>query len=149
MRAQQMALVGLAALLAAPGVWADDQDTAKKIIKNGLVGAGVGAVSAAASGGKAGKGALIGAGTSVVGGAVVDLLTGGSQPQEPPPQTYPQPQPTYGAYPAPAAAYPAPAAAYPAGGGGASDYQTGYQKGYQEGFQQGFQQGLQQGRSGR
>ncbi len=149
MRIQRQVVVGLAVLMITPRLWADDQDAAKKIIKNGLIGAGVGAVAAAASGGKAGKGALIGAGTSVVGGAVVDLLTGGQQPQEPPAQAYPQPPPTYtpNAYPAPAAAYPAPTAAYPAGGSG--DYQTGYQKGYQEGFQQGFQQGLQQGRSGR
>ena len=134
----------LAASAVGPRVWAaDDSETAKKILKNGLLGAGVGAVSASASGGKAGKGALIGAGTNVVGGAVVDLLTGGGQPQEAPVQAYPQPAPTYPvAYPQqPQAAYPAPA---PSG-----DYNTGYQKGYQDGFQQGYQQGVQQGRSGR
>lgn len=139
----QRILVALVMTLAmcGPRGWADEE-TAKKILKEGLLGAGVGAVSAGASGGKAGKGALIGAGTSVVGGAVVDLLTGGGKPAEPTPQSYPQPAPTYtpGAYPQPVA-YPA----APVGG----DYQTGYQKGYQEGFQQGFQQGVQQGRSGR
>ena len=99
-------------------------------------------MSSATSGGKAGKGALIGAGANVVGGAVVDLLTGSGRPSEPPPSAYPQPPPTYtpGAYPQPVAAYPS----IPTG----NDYQTGYQKGYQEGFQQGFQQGLQQRRTG-
>ena len=128
-------MIVAALALTAPRGWADDE-AAKKILKEGLVGAGVGAVSAQASGGKAGKGELIGAGTNVVGNAVVDLLTGGSQPSEPAAPAYPQPAPTYtpGAYP------PAPTV---------SDYQTGYQKGYQEGFQQGFQQGLQQGRSGK
>ena len=140
MRQTYVTIVAVLAFMT-PRVWADDE-TAKKILKDGLVGAGVGAVSSAASGGKAGKGALIGAGANVVGGAVVDLLTGGGRPSEPPPSAYPQPPPTYtpGAYPQPVATYPS----IPTG----NDYQTGYQKGYQEGFQQGFQQGLQQGRSG-
>ena len=43
------------------------EDTNKKILKQGLLGAGVGAISAEASGGKAGTGALIGAGTNVIG----------------------------------------------------------------------------------
>ena len=65
------------------------EDPNKKIMKNALLGAGVGAISASASGGKAGKGALIGAGTNVIGGALLDSLMGsGSQPQ-------PQPQPVY------------------------------------------------------
>lgn len=62
------------------------EDPNKKIIKQGLLGAGVGAISAGASGGKAGQGALIGAGTNVIGGALLDTLTGPSQPQ---------PQPVY------------------------------------------------------
>ncbi len=57
------------------------EDPNKKILKQGLLGAGVGAISASASGGKAGKGALIGAGTNVIGGALLDTLTGPSQPQ--------------------------------------------------------------------
>ena len=130
------------AALVVPRGWADEE-TAKKILKDGLLGAGVGAVSSAASGGKAGKGALIGAGTNVVGGAVIDLLTGsGSRPSEPAPPSYPQPQPTY--TPPAQPVYAQPVAAYPPAPSG-SDYQSGYQKGYQEGFQQGFQQG----RSGR
>jgi hypothetical protein len=64
------------------------EDPNKKIVKNALLGAGVGAISASASGGKAGKGALIGAGTNVIGSALLDSFMGGSQPQ-------PQPQPVY------------------------------------------------------
>lgn len=56
----------------------------QKIIKQGLLGAGVGAISASASGGKAGKGALIGAGTNVIGGALLDTLMTPSQPQQQP-----------------------------------------------------------------
>ena len=52
-----------------------------KVLKQGLVGAGVGAISAGASGGNAGKGALIGAGTSVIGNALLDTIT------QPPAQT--------------------------------------------------------------
>ncbi len=70
------------------------EDPNKKIIKSGLLGAGVGAISASASGGDAGKGALIGAGTNVIGGALFDsLLGGGSQPQQQP--VYVQQQPVY------------------------------------------------------
>ena len=63
-------------------------DYNKRIIKQGLLGAGVGAISAGASGGKAGQGALIGAGTNIIGGALFDMLT---TPQA-------QQQPQYAAY---------------------------------------------------
>lgn len=46
----------------------------RRIIREGLLGAGVGAISAEASGGKAGTGALIGAGTNIIGGALFDTL---------------------------------------------------------------------------
>ncbi len=68
-----------------------NEDPNKKIIKQGLLGAGTGAIAAGASGGNAGKGALIGAGTNVIGGALLDTLTTPSQPQ---PQ-YVQQQPQY------------------------------------------------------
>lgn len=53
----------------------------QKVLKQGLLGAGVGAISAGASGGSAGKGALIGAGTNVIGGALLDAITTPSQPR--------------------------------------------------------------------
>ncbi|HTL70321.1 MAG TPA: hypothetical protein VL404_03420 [Candidatus Eisenbacteria bacterium] len=65
--------------------YASYEDPNKKLLKNGLLGAGVGAISAEASGGKAGTGALIGAGTNVIGSALSDYLfsapsAGASQP---------------------------------------------------------------------
>lgn len=53
------------------------------VIKRGLVGAGVGAIAAGSSGGKAGKGALVGAGASILGGFLMDAL---SQPRQQPQQ---------------------------------------------------------------
>ncbi len=79
----------------APAYYPPQEDPNKKIIKQGLLGAGVGAISASASGGKAGKGALIGAGTNVIGGALLDSLMGGGQQQQQQPvyvQQYPQQQ---------------------------------------------------------
>jgi hypothetical protein len=61
--------------------YSGNEDPNKKILKQGLLGAGVGAISAEASGGKAGTGALVGAGTNVIGGALLDTLTGPSQSQ--------------------------------------------------------------------
>ncbi|MEI8345549.1 MAG: hypothetical protein WCG06_05700, partial [Candidatus Omnitrophota bacterium] len=73
--------------------YSGNEDPNKKIIKQGLLGAGVGAISAGASGGNAGTGALIGAGTNVVGGALLDTLT--EQPKSQPVQQvqYVQAQP--------------------------------------------------------
>jgi hypothetical protein len=69
------------------------ENASNKILKQGLLGAGVGAISASASGGKAGKGALIGAGTNVIGGALLDsMFSGGSQQQQPQPVYVQQPQ---------------------------------------------------------
>lgn len=65
----------------------DDQN--KKILKQAVVGAGTGAIVAKTADGSAGKGALIGAGTNVIGTAVLDTLTGSSSSQ---PQRQPQQQ---------------------------------------------------------
>ena len=71
----------------------------QKVLKQGLLGAGTGAIAAGASGGNAGQGALIGAGTGVIGGALLDAITAPPQPrrvyrrpQQPPPQPQPQMQ---------------------------------------------------------
>jgi hypothetical protein len=70
------------------------ESSTQKVLKQGLVGAGTGAIAAGASGGNAGTGALIGAGTGVIGGALLDAITTPSQPRRvyrrPPPQTAPQ-----------------------------------------------------------
>ncbi len=70
-------------------------DPNKKILKEAVVGAGVGAISAGASGGSAGKGALIGAGTNVIGNAVLDTLTSSQNPQPQPQVQYVQQAPEY------------------------------------------------------
>ncbi|MFA6320540.1 MAG: hypothetical protein WCY36_01645 [Candidatus Omnitrophota bacterium] len=57
------------------------ESSTQKVLKQGLLGAGTGAIAAGASGGNAGTGALIGAGTNVVGGALLDALTQPSQPK--------------------------------------------------------------------
>lgn len=80
-------------LWAAGQDYSGNEDPNKKIIKQGLLGAGVGAISAGASGGKAGQGALIGAGTNVIGGALLDTLTSNPAPRQQP--VYVQQQPVY------------------------------------------------------
>lgn len=62
---------------------APQTDYNRTIIRQGLLGAGVGAISAGSSGGKAGTGALIGAGTNIIGGALLDTLLAPSQQQSP------------------------------------------------------------------
>lgn len=57
------------------------ESSTQKVLKQGLLGAGTGAIAAGTSGGNAGKGALIGAGTGVIGGALLDMLTTPSQPR--------------------------------------------------------------------
>lgn len=74
-----------------------NEDPNKKILKQGLLGAGVGAISAEASGGKAGTGALVGAGTNVIGGALLDTITASPAPQPQPVQYVSTPAPTYAA----------------------------------------------------
>jgi hypothetical protein len=51
------------------------EDPNRRIIHQGLLGAGVGAISSYASGGKGGKGALIGAGSNIIGTALFEILT--------------------------------------------------------------------------
>jgi len=70
----------LAAALMLPCAYAQDDDSSRNVLKQGLLGAGVGAISSSASGGKAGQGALIGAGTSIIGSALLDTLTTPSKP---------------------------------------------------------------------
>jgi hypothetical protein len=83
-------VIGVCPLTYAGGQsYSSNEDPNKKVLKQGLLGAGTGAIAASASGGKAGTGALIGAGTNVIGGALLDTITAPSQPQgyaSPPPQ---------------------------------------------------------------
>lgn len=69
-----VAMVVSIALVTSGAAFGQD-DSSRNILKQGLLGAGVGAISSGASGGKAGQGALIGAGTAVVGSALLDAIT--------------------------------------------------------------------------
>ena len=70
-------------------------DSTRQVLRNGLLGAGTGAIAAGASGGNAGKGALIGAGTSVIGGALLDAITTPSAPSRPVRRAAPPPDDYY------------------------------------------------------
>ena len=68
-----------------------DEEGTRNVLKQGLLGAGTGAIASGASGGNAGTGALIGAGTGVIGGALLDAITtpsssSSSGRRSPPPQ---------------------------------------------------------------
>lgn len=54
---------------------APQQSGSSQILKQGLLGAGTGAIASGASGGNAGQGALIGAGTGIIGSALLDTIT--------------------------------------------------------------------------
>ncbi len=58
------------------------ESTGSKVIKQGLLGAGTGAIASGMSGGSAGKGALIGAGTGAIGGVLLDMLSQPSGPKK-------------------------------------------------------------------
>jgi len=93
------------------------------ILKQGLLGAGAGAVGGAASGAKGGdvwKGALAGAGVNVVGGALLDSMSGNNSAN-----TQQQNADTYGAQ-----------NAYSSG------YEAGYGAGYKQGYTEGYKEGL-------
>ena len=83
-------IVLLSATMIAGSAYSQDDESTRNILKNGLLGAGTGAIAAGASGGNAGQGALIGAGTNVIGGALLDMITTPSAPARrgPPPQQY-------------------------------------------------------------
>ena len=72
-----LAVLLIAAAIIGPA-YADEEST-RNVLKQGLLGAGTGAIAAGASGGKAGQGALIGAGTGVIGGVLLDAITQPSQ----------------------------------------------------------------------
>ena len=62
-------------MFGANNLYCQDDDSSRQILKQGLLGAGTGAIAAGASGGKAGQGALIGAGTGVIGSMLLDAMT--------------------------------------------------------------------------
>jgi hypothetical protein len=96
------------------------QRTSGDILKEGLLGAGAGAIGGAVSGGDSDdlwKGALAGAGVNIVGGALLDSITGEQVSTVQQVQTM-SPQ---------------------------SAYSEGYQDGFNNGFKQGYTQGYKEG----
>lgn len=126
------------------------QDGAMSIIRSGLLGAGAGAVGGAASGAKGGeiwKGALAGAGTNIVGGALLDVLTqqntttATQQSYASVPQNYVV-QPQYVTYSQPVT-YAQPRYANSGGSGNFDDiFQQGYYQGYKEGYAEGYKDAM-------
>ena len=127
------------------------EDFFMQILKEGLVGAGAGAVGGAASGAMGRdiwKGALAGAGVNIVGGALLDSITNQTtyqtqrsyrvQPQQyyytAQPQTYTvqiQSSPVYASQPS-----------YNTGSTYEEGYQAGYYAGYKAGYTAGFKDGV-------
>lgn len=98
------------------------------LLRQGLLGAGSGAVGGAASGAKGKdvwKGALAGAGVNIIGGALLDSMSGEKvQSVQSVDQTS-----SRDAY--------------------SSGYQDGYQNGYKAGYTEGYKDGLREGMTGR
>lgn len=95
------------------------EKTAQKLLKQGLLGAATGAISSEVSGGKAGKGALVGAGVNIVGGMLFDAMTGERVGKVEQVQ----------------------------GMNSTDAFQQGYQAGYQQGFEKGYNRGYESGLS--
>jgi hypothetical protein len=97
------------------------------ILKQGLLGAGSGAVGGAASGAKGGdiwKGALAGAGVNIVGGALLDSISG-QKVQETQRVDNMSSQTAY-----------------------SDGYQDGYANAYKAGYTEGYREGLQESQRG-
>lgn len=67
----------------AVSAYGQDDDSTRNVLKQGLLGAGTGAIASGVSGGNAGTGALVGAGTAVIGSALLDAITGPSSSSAP------------------------------------------------------------------
>ena len=114
------------------------QKSAADIIRAGLLGAGAGAIGSSVSGADGGdiwKGALAGAGVTIIGGSLLDIITESNQNQQswsrqPDQRVYytrqysqPVQQPVY---------YQAPK----------DQYELGYEEGYRAGYKAGYLDGL-------
>ena len=96
--------------------------TSSDILKQGLLGAGSGAVGGAVSGGKGKdlwKGALAGAGVNIVGGALLDSMSG-EKVQNVQQVDSQSPRDAY-----------------------SQGYQEGYNNGYKKGYTEGYKEGMQ------
>lgn len=97
--------------------------TTSDLLREGLLGAGAGAVGGAVSGGKGGdlwKGALAGAGVNILGGVLLDGITG-KKAQEVERVDSVSPRTAY-----------------------SDGYEDGYRNGYKKGYTDGYKEGLQE-----
>ena len=121
-------LVALMVLMSFSEGFAQRRKTSSDLLREGLLGAGAGAVGGAASGAKGGdiwKGALAGAGVNIVGGALLDSMSGNQVDTTDRVDSV------------------SPRTAYSDG------YEAGYQNGYKKGYTEGYKDGLQESYKGR
>ncbi|MBN1353557.1 MAG: hypothetical protein JW994_02665 [Candidatus Omnitrophica bacterium] len=98
-----------------------EKKSSSDLLKEGLLGAGAGAVGGLASGGKGGdvwKGALAGAGVNIVGGALLDSISGEKVDSVQRVDSM-DPQNAYG-----------------------TGYKEGFTNGYKQGYTQGYKDGI-------
>jgi len=103
------------------------RSSSSDLLRQGLLGAGAGAVGGAASGAKGGdlwKGALAGAGVNIVGGALLDSMSGEKVADTQQVDNMSS------------------QSAYSEG------YETGYGNGYKKGYTEGYKEGLQESQRG-
>lgn len=108
--------------------YAARRKTSGDILKEGLLGAGSGAVGGLASGAKGGdvwKGAIAGAGVTIVGGALLDSISGETVDSVQNVQSMPS-EDAYGA-----------------------GYKEGFNNGYKQGYTQGYKDGVKEVAKGR
>ncbi|MGB2630937.1 MAG: hypothetical protein WBD24_06415 [Candidatus Omnitrophota bacterium] len=130
MKAKVLACIVISVLLLCmicPDSFAQRRKTSSDLLREGLLGAGAGAVGGAASGAKGGdiwKGALAGAGVNIVGGALLDSMSGERVDSTERVDSV------------------SPRTAYSDG------YESGYQNGYKKGYTDGYKDGLKETYSG-
>jgi len=121
MRKEYVVLLIICMLFTATCVSYAGSKSSSDLLKQGLLGAGAGAVGGAASGAKGKdvwKGALAGAGVNIVGGMLLDSMTGEKVEKQSNVQQLP-PQDAY-----------------------QSGYTDGFNNGYKQGYTQGYKEGL-------
>ncbi len=104
--------------------YAAEKKTSSDLLKEGLLGAGAGAVGGLASGAKGGdvwKGALAGAGVNIIGGALLDSISGEKVESVQNVESM-NSQTAFGA-----------------------GYKEGFNNGYKQGYTQGYKEGLKEG----
>ena len=121
-------LIIISLMIAVPSSDSFAQRSSSDLIKQGLLGAGAGAVGGAASGAKGRdvwKGALAGAGVNIIGGALLDSMSGEKVKDVHEVDSV------------------SPRTAYSDG------YEDGYSNGYKKGYTDGYKEGLQGSSTGR